>query len=70
MPKVGKLGGADQLVSCVFYNEKPIQQHFILHVATYMRHDTTNIGNQLGFHWQMTHEEPIIDVVHLPNIEQ
>ena len=31
---------------------------------------TTNMGIWRGFHWQMTHIESIIDVVHLHNIEQ
>ena len=34
------------------------------------RHDTTNIGIKLIFHWQMTHVEYANDVVHLHNIEQ
>ena len=48
VPEVGKLGvrnlgklgggmwlqGANQLVLWVFYNEKIIQEHFILHVTT------------------------------------
>ena len=42
-------------------------QHFILWPLS--RRDTFNIGNKLGFHWQMTHVEFTSDVAHLHNIE-
>ena len=47
-------------------------QHFILHVTTWEveRHDTTNIGSELGFHCQMAHVESTNDVVHLHNIKR
>ena len=40
----------------------------MLHVTT-TTHDTTNIGIELGFNWQMTHVESASDVVHLHIID-
>ena len=48
--------GANQLVVWIFYNEKIIWQHFILHVTT-LETWNNQIGLKFDFHWQMTHVE-------------
>jgi hypothetical protein len=82
-PRWGKLGGdnlgklrggmwlqgANQLVLWEFYNEKIVQQQFIVH-ATTLETWHNHIGIKVGFDWQMTHIEFANDVVHLHNIEQ
>ena len=74
--EVGKLGGnmwvwgANQLVLWVFYNEKTIRQHFILHVTTLETWQNHVLAFNLIFIEQMTHVEFANNVVHLTNFER
>jgi hypothetical protein len=73
--EVDKLGGgmwlwgADQLVLWAFYNEKQLCS-ILSYMWPLQGHGITNIGIDLGIHWQMTRVEYANDVVHLHNMEQ
>jgi hypothetical protein len=54
---------------CRYSIMKSQSNNILCYMCPFYRYDTTNIGIELGSHWQMTHVESANEVVHLHNIK-